>query len=295
MGIHADVLDDVPYVVATLRGTDPASADRDAYARFIDETRAFDVVVTNGTHPGNYNRQFDFDEIAALPQNPLEAMLTNRLDAAIFAVLGDNLPSSQRATGFGVQSILKRIPIILAPPLGGWLIGRLGFLDGVRAGLRGNSHETVTERPDQPPPDRPTVCAGRIAAMAVMAVADTAKFDLMLTLAEEADGLVGGLEYDTDLFDATTIDVKGPEFRLGIVRGTTLGGEWGVSLIHKRLSKESTVAIEGTDDLLTVVADDAEMLGVEVHKFIPFARAGERVQVGLNLGGGRRGLAQHQK
>lgn len=39
-----------------------------AYARFIDETRAFDVVVTNGTHPGNYNRQFDFDEIAALPQ-----------------------------------------------------------------------------------------------------------------------------------------------------------------------------------------------------------------------------------
>lgn len=88
------------------------------------------------------------------------------------------------------------------------------------------------------------------------------------------------------LFDATTIDVKGPEFRLGIVRGTTLGGEWGVSLIHKRLSKESTVAIEGTDDLLTVVADDAEMLGVEVHKFIPFARAGERVQVGLNLGGG---------
>ncbi|MFP5286511.1 MAG: MFS transporter [Thermoanaerobaculia bacterium] len=54
---------------------------------------------------------------------------------AIFAVLGDNLPSSQRAMGFGVQSILKRVPIILAPPLGGWLISRLGFLDGVRAGL----------------------------------------------------------------------------------------------------------------------------------------------------------------
>ncbi len=54
---------------------------------------------------------------------------------AIFAVLGDNLPSSQRATGFGVQSILKRVPIILAPPLGGWLIYRLGFLDGIRAGL----------------------------------------------------------------------------------------------------------------------------------------------------------------
>lgn len=88
------------------------------------------------------------------------------------------------------------------------------------------------------------------------------------------------------LFDATAIDVKGPEFRVGIIRGTTLGGEWGVSLIHKRLSKESTVAIEGSDDLITVVADDAELLGVEAHRFIPFARAGERVQIGVNLGGG---------
>jgi hypothetical protein len=107
-------------------------------------------------------------------------------------------------------------------------------------------------------------------------------------------GITGGFspqwsipgDWVAGLFDATTIDVKGPEFRFGIIRGTTLGGEWGVSLIHKRLSRESTVAIEGSDDLLTVVADDAELLGVEMHRFIPFARAGDRVQVGLNLGGG---------
>lgn len=88
-----------------------------------------------------------------------------------------------------------------------------------------------------------------------------------------------------DLFDASTLDVKGPEFRVGIIRGTTLGGEWGVSLIHKRLSKESTIEIEGSNDLLTVIADDAELIGVEVHRFFPFARAG-RVQIGVNLGGG---------
>jgi phage antirepressor YoqD-like protein len=87
------------------------------------------------------------------------------------------------------------------------------------------------------------------------------------------------------LFNAKTIDVKGPEFRLGIVRGTTLGGEWGVSLIHKRLSKQSTVAVDGGSDLLTVVANDAELLGVEAHRFIPFARL-HKVQVGVNLGGG---------
>ena len=88
-----------------------------------------------------------------------------------------------------------------------------------------------------------------------------------------------------DLFDASTLDVKGPEFRVGVIRGTTLGGEWGVSLIHKRLSKESTIEIEGSNDLLTVIADDAELIGVEVHRFFPFARAG-RVQIGVNLGGG---------
>lgn len=54
---------------------------------------------------------------------------------AIFAVIGDNLPPARRATGFGVQSILKRVPIILAPPLGGWLIASLGLAGGVRLGL----------------------------------------------------------------------------------------------------------------------------------------------------------------
>ena len=88
------------------------------------------------------------------------------------------------------------------------------------------------------------------------------------------------------LFDATTLDVKGPEFRLGVIRGTTRGGEWGISLIHKRLSKESTLELEGSNSVITVVADDAELLGVEVHRFFPFARVGERAQIGVNLGGG---------
>jgi MFS family permease len=54
---------------------------------------------------------------------------------AIFAVIGDHLPPERRAMGFGVQSILKRVPIIVAPPLGGALIAWLGFAGGIRAGL----------------------------------------------------------------------------------------------------------------------------------------------------------------
>jgi hypothetical protein len=88
------------------------------------------------------------------------------------------------------------------------------------------------------------------------------------------------------LFDATTLDVKGPEFRIGVIRGTTNGGEWGLSLIHKRLSKTSTIEVEGSNSVLTVIADDAELIGVEVHRFLPFVRVGERTQIGVNLGGG---------
>jgi MFS family permease len=54
---------------------------------------------------------------------------------ATFAVIAESLPPERRAMGFTVQSILKRLPIVLAPPLGGLLIGHVGLVAGVRAGL----------------------------------------------------------------------------------------------------------------------------------------------------------------
>ncbi len=33
---------------------------------------------------------------------------------AVFAIIGDNLPQTRRAIGFGGQSILKRVPIVVA-------------------------------------------------------------------------------------------------------------------------------------------------------------------------------------
>jgi MFS family permease len=53
----------------------------------------------------------------------------------LFAVVGDALPRERRAMGFTVQSILRRVPIILAPTLGGVAIALLGVRDGVRVGL----------------------------------------------------------------------------------------------------------------------------------------------------------------
>jgi len=54
---------------------------------------------------------------------------------AMFSVIGESLPVNRRAIGFGVQSIWKRIPIILAPAIGGWLVTRFGLVTGMKAGF----------------------------------------------------------------------------------------------------------------------------------------------------------------
>jgi MFS family permease len=54
---------------------------------------------------------------------------------AIFAVIGDALPKSRRAMGFTVQSILKRVPMVVSPLVGGAIIAAIGISRGVRAGL----------------------------------------------------------------------------------------------------------------------------------------------------------------
>ena len=54
---------------------------------------------------------------------------------AIFAIIADSLPPDRRAMGFTVQSILKRVPIIIAPMIGGALIARYGIVKGIHTGL----------------------------------------------------------------------------------------------------------------------------------------------------------------
>jgi MFS family permease len=53
----------------------------------------------------------------------------------LFAVVGDALPKERRAVGFTVQSILRRIPIAVAPTLGGIAIATYGIARGMHVGL----------------------------------------------------------------------------------------------------------------------------------------------------------------
>jgi MFS family permease len=60
---------------------------------------------------------------------------TSMASPTLFAVVGDALPTGRRSVGFSVQAILRRVPILVAPALGGAVIAGVGIRAGVRAGL----------------------------------------------------------------------------------------------------------------------------------------------------------------
>jgi MFS family permease len=55
---------------------------------------------------------------------------------ATFAVIGAALPRDRRAMGFVVQSMVHRLPAVIAPPLAGyWISTRFGVVRGVQVGV----------------------------------------------------------------------------------------------------------------------------------------------------------------
>ena len=79
---------------------------------------------------------------------------------ATFSLIAANLHSSRLAMGIGVQSFIKRLPIIVGPVIGGLLIDRLGVIEGVRlsllvtlglAGLALLIQANIREKPPQLP------------------------------------------------------------------------------------------------------------------------------------------------
>ena len=54
---------------------------------------------------------------------------------AMFALVAESLPPGRRARGFLIQSVLRRVPIVFAPAVGGWMVERLGLREGMRIGF----------------------------------------------------------------------------------------------------------------------------------------------------------------
>jgi MFS family permease len=54
---------------------------------------------------------------------------------ATFSLIGAALEANRHSMGVGVQMVIKRLPIMIAPIFGGILIDRFGIIEGVRIGL----------------------------------------------------------------------------------------------------------------------------------------------------------------
>ena len=84
------------------------------------------------------------------------------------------------------------------------------------------------------------------------------------------------------LWDGSSIDFSGSEFRAGFVRGSELGGDAGVSFVRQPFNDGSELASAGVG----YVTRGVVLTGVEAHKFTPFGVIRDRVQIGVDYGAG---------
>ena len=98
---------------------------------------------------------------------------------------------------------------------------------------------------------------------------------------------------DIFLFDGEGT-VEGSDFSIGLARGKTLGGHWGVGYTRKKY-KDGTTLVQSesyseggysNSSTETLVFHNVYLDAIEFFSFIPFATIKERFQVGLNVGGG---------
>lgn len=54
---------------------------------------------------------------------------------ATLSIIASSLQSHRHTMGVGVQSMIRRVPMMLGPLIGGWLLTRYGWTDGVRYAL----------------------------------------------------------------------------------------------------------------------------------------------------------------
>ena len=99
------------------------------------------------------------------------------------------------------------------------------------------------------------------------------------------------------LYDVGTMDWGGSDLRVGVVRGSDLGGDWGVAFVRRSIEDggvhddtPTAGGVAGQGDGRRpgrYVTSGVSAQGVEVHRFAPFGGAiADRVQIGLEFGAG---------
>jgi hypothetical protein len=86
------------------------------------------------------------------------------------------------------------------------------------------------------------------------------------------------------VFDAQQMDLAGSEFRIGFIRGQSLGGDWGLSYVGRSVKDASAAILTNDGDVIST--SDNSMRGLEIRRFAPFTTIKDRVQIGLTFGAG---------
>jgi hypothetical protein len=94
--------------------------------------------------------------------------------------------------------------------------------------------------------------------------------------------------------------IVGTQFTIGIVRGRSMSGDWGVTFVHEIVKDGSNGFSNDTSCGFTngpmpggcfntgggAVSQGVKMNGVQVHKFFSFGAIKRRVQLGVEIAGG---------
>lgn len=85
------------------------------------------------------------------------------------------------------------------------------------------------------------------------------------------------------LWGGTEMDFSGTALRVGLVRGSELGGDSGLSFVRRAFADGSSLVAEDGNRYAT---HGVVLNGIELHRFSPFGTFRERVQLGLDFGAG---------
>lgn len=102
---------------------------------------------------------------------------------------------------------------------------------------------------------------------------------------------------DSAINNGPNVDITGPEWQVGFVRGRPNGSDWGLSLVRKFVKDGSRIDDPDSAEFfcsptpcpefdLFLETSGVGLTGVLIHRSATIGRIGSRVQIGANFSGG---------
>ena len=85
------------------------------------------------------------------------------------------------------------------------------------------------------------------------------------------------------LYDARALDLSGADFRIGVTRGRTLGNEWALLYVRRRIAEGGTLNRRGA---IFELRPDVRVTAFMAERYAAFGTIANRAQIGIVLGGG---------